>query len=152
MSTDVKVVLRADVSGLGKRGDVADVAPGFARNYLVPYGLAFVATAGAEEQAASMRKNRMLKDAADRTSAQEIASHLVSKVIAVSARAADGGKLFGSITVAEIADAVAAQTSAVIDRKSIHLLEPIKAIGTHQVPVRLHAEVEFPLTVEVSGS
>ena len=152
MTINVKVVLRGDVSGVGKRGDVVEVAPGYARNFLVPRGLAFTATAGAEEQAAAMRKNRMLRDAKDRESAQEIAKHLVSKIIQVSARAAEGGKLFGSITSTEIAAAVTAQTGAEFDRKAIHLDEPIKSIGTHQVPVRLHGEVEFPLTVEVSGS
>lgn len=152
MTINVKLVLRGDVTGVGKRGDIVEVAPGYARNFLVPRGLAFAATAGAEQQGAAMRRNRMLRDAKDRGSAQEIAKHLVSKIITVSARAADGGKLFGSITAAEIAAAVSAQTGAEFDRKAIHLLEPIKTIGTHQVPVRLHPEVEFPLTVEVSGS
>ena len=101
----VRMLLRSDVSDLGKKGDIVEVAPGFARNYLVPRGLAIAATAGIETQAASMRRSRMLKESKDRESAQEIAKVLVPKVIRIIARAGEGGKLFGSVTVADVGHA-----------------------------------------------
>lgn len=147
----MKLVLRADVDGVGKKGDVIDVADGFGRNYLVPKGLAFASTKGAESQAASMRRSRDVKDAAARSAAQEIASTLVPTVIAISAKAGGEGKLFGSVTTTDVAEAIEAQTGIAIDRRQLHLDEPIKAVGTHTVPAKLHAEVEFPVTVEVTA-
>jgi len=147
-----KVVLRGDVDGIGKRGDVVEVSPGYARNYLVPRGLAFPATAGAERQAEAMRRTRILKDQRDREAAQEIAKLLVSTPIKVSARSGSGGKLFGSITANDIVTAVRSQTNVELERKAIRLDEAIKSTGSHQVSVHLHAEVEFPITVEVSAS
>ena len=149
---DVKVILRDNVSGLGKRGDIVTVSPGYVRNFLEPRGLAIKATAGNEAQAEAMRRSRSVKDAKDRESAEEIAKVLVSRTITVKARAGGGGKLFGSITNVEIAQAIAEQAGVELDRKSIHLDEHIKTIGTHQVQVRLHGDVEFPVTVDVSGS
>ena len=150
--TPVKVILRDDVAGVGKRGDVVEVSAGYARNFLMPRELALKATAASEKQAESMRSKRAVKDAKDREGAQEIATRLVAKVISVSARAGEGGKLFGSVTPAELVGAVLAQTGIEIDRHAIRLDEPIKAVGSHQVAVHLHAEVEFPLTVEVKAS
>jgi large subunit ribosomal protein L9 len=150
--TPQKVVLRGDVAGIGKRGDVVEVSAGYARNFLVPRGLAFAATEGAERQAEAMRRNRMLKDQRDREAAQEIAKQLVSTPIRVSARAGSGGKLFGSITASDITGAVLEQTRVSLERKSIRLDEAIKTTGSHQVSVHLHSEVEFPITVEVSAS
>ena len=150
--SNVKVILRDDVSGVGKRGDIVDVAPGFARNFLMPRGLALKATAGAEGQAATMRAKRAVRDAKDREGAEEIAKLLVSKVISISARAGDGGKLFGSVTSTEVVAAVQSQFGVELERRAVHLDEHIKTIGSHQVPVRLHSDVEFPLTIEVSAS
>jgi large subunit ribosomal protein L9 len=148
----VKLVLRTDVAQVGKKGDIVDVSDGYGRNYLVPKGLAFLATAGVEEQATAMRRSRDVRDASDRAAAQEVATSLVPKVITITARAGAEGKLFGSVTTMEIADAVAAQAGIEIDRRQLHLDEPIKTIGTHLVPAKLHAEVEFPITVEVVAS
>jgi large subunit ribosomal protein L9 len=145
----MKVVLRTDVDELGKRGDVLDVADGFARNYLVPKGLAMKATAGAAAQAAAMRRARDLRDAQDRSAAEEVATTLVPKVITVPARAGSEGKLFGSVTAADVAAAVEQQTGVEIDRRKVMLGEPIKSLGTHTIPVKLHTEVEFPVTVDV---
>lgn len=145
----MRVILRTDVSDLGKRGDILDVADGFARNYLVPKGLAMRATEGANTQAASMRRARDLRDAHDRAAAEEVATTLVSKVVTVSARAGSEGKLFGSITSSDIVTAIEAQTSVQIDRRKLMLAEPIKSLGTHVVPVKLHADVEFPVTIDV---
>ena len=148
----MKLVLRADVAQVGKKGDIIDVADGYGRNFLLPKGLAFLASAGVETQATAMRRNRDVRDATDRTAAQEIATKLVPQVVTITARAGTEGKLFGSVTTMEIADAVAAQTGIELDRRQLHLDEPIKALGTHLVPAKLHAEVEFPITVEVVTS
>lgn len=152
MSGSVRVILRDDVAGVGKRGDLVDVSAGYARNYLVPRNLALKATPGAEAQAEAMRAKRAIRDAKDREGAQEIATRLVAQVIAVSARAGEGGKLFGSVTVADIITAVANQAGIELERSAFHLAEPIKATGSHQVTVRPHPDVEFPLTVEVSAA
>jgi large subunit ribosomal protein L9 len=148
----VKVVLRADVAQVGKKGDIVDVSDGYGRNYLLPKGLAFRATGGVEDQAAKMRQSRDVRDASDRAAAQDVATALVPKVVTITARAGAEGKLFGSVSTAEIADAVTEQTGVEIDRRQLHLDEPIKTLGTHLVPAKLHAEVEFPITVEVVAS
>jgi large subunit ribosomal protein L9 len=145
----VKVILRQDIGELGKRGDICDVSNGYARNYLLPRGLALKATDGAVAQAGSMRRARDLRDAEDRAAAEELARRLVARTITVSAKAGAEGKLYGSVTAADITAAVSAQASIDLDRKSVHLQEAIKQVGSHQVPVKLHTEVEFPLTVEV---
>ena len=145
----MKIVLRADVDNLGKKGDVLDVADGFARNYLVPKGVAIVASKGAVEQAASMRRSRDVRDARDRESAEVVARELVPKVIRIPAKAGGEGRLFGSVTAADVVEAVQAQAGVELDRRRLQLPEPIKSLGTHEVPVKLHAEVEFRITVEV---
>jgi len=146
-----KVILRADVDDLGKRGDILDVADGYARNYLVPKGLAMKATVGAESQAGRMRRARDLRDAQDRAAAEQVASTLVPKVIKLAARAGSEGKLFGSVTASDIVTAVEDQAGVRLDRKQLRLDEPIKTLGTHSVPVKLHSDVEFPITVDVSA-
>jgi large subunit ribosomal protein L9 len=148
----VKIILRADVADVGKKGDIVDVADGYARNYLVPKGLALKATTGNVQQAASMRRSRDVRDAKDRGAAEEIASSLVPKIITVTAKAGTEGRLFGSVTSADVVNAVQEQTGIELDRRRLHLDEPIKSLGTHQVPARLHADVEFAITVEVVGA
>ena len=145
----MKVVLRADVAEVGHKGDVVDVADGFARNYLVPKGLALKATKGTEAQAAAMKRARDIKDARDRGAAEEIARRLVSAVITVKAKAGSEGRLFGSVTAADIATAVHDQTGIELDRRKLHLADAIKSVGLHEVPVRLHTDVEFPVRVDV---
>lgn len=145
----MRVVLRSDLDHVGKRGDIVDVADGYARNYLLPKGHAIVATSGVTAQAASMRKARDLKDAKDRESAEVVARTLVPMVIRIPAKAGSGGKLFGSVTTADIAEAVSQQAKVNLDRRRLHLDEPIKSTGTHEIPVKLHSDVEFRITVEV---
>ena len=148
MST--KVILRADVKGLGKRGDIVEIKDGYSRNYLLPRGLAITATPGAVSQAASMRRSRDLKDAQDREAAQEIARALVARTIVVTAKSGAEGRLYGSITPADIVEAISAQAGVNLDRRQLRT-EPIKSLGTHSVTVKLHADVEFPVSVEVSS-
>jgi large subunit ribosomal protein L9 len=135
----VKVILRSDVDGVGKKGDICDVATGYGRNFLIPKGLALVASKGAEKQADSMRRSRDVKDAAARSAAQEVASTLVPTVITISAKAGGEGKLFGSVTTGDVADAIVAQTGLEVDRRQLHLDEPIRTVGTHTVSAKLHA-------------
>jgi large subunit ribosomal protein L9 len=146
----MKLLLRSDVNGVGKKGDVVEVADGFGRNYLLPKGFAVLATRGGEAQAVAMRRSRDQRDAADRSAASDIAAKLVPAVIAVSARAKAEGDLFGSVSVTDVVEAVAAQTGIELDRHSVHIDEAIKTVGTHSVSARLHPEVQFQITVEVS--
>ncbi|HVM01327.1 MAG TPA: 50S ribosomal protein L9 [Acidimicrobiales bacterium] len=148
----MRVVLRTDVDGVGKKGDILDVADGFARNFLVPKGRAIVATAGVQAQAEAMRRSRDVKDARDREGAEAVARRLVPVVVRIPAKAGREGRLFGSVTAADVAEAVAAQTTIQLDRRRLHIEEPIRTVGSHEVPVKLHADVEFRLNVEVVAS
>ena len=144
----MKIVLRADVDNLGNKGDLVEVAPGYARNYLVPKGLAIAASAGATRQAEAMRRSRQVRDRREKEGAEATARQLAAKRIEIKARSGEGGRLFGSVTSTDIAEAVEAQTGIHLDRRKLHV-EPIKTLGTHEVVVRLHSEVEVPLTIDV---
>lgn len=145
----VKVILREDVEGVGKRGDVVEVSKGYARNFLEPRRLALPASEGAAAQAQAMRRARDIKDAKAREAAEEVAKVLVARTIEITARAGGGGRLFGSVTTSEVADAVQEQTGIELDRRDLHLEEHIKEVGTHMVTARLHSDVQFPITIEV---
>lgn len=145
----MKVVLRSDVAGVGKRGDMVTVADGFARNNLIPSGRAIMATAGISAQAAKMRVARDLRDAKDRDAAETVAQRLVPMVITIAAKAGREGKLFGSVTPADIVAAVEDQSGAVLDRHVFLAHDPIKELGEHYVGVRLHHDVVFQLHLEV---
>jgi large subunit ribosomal protein L9 len=144
----MKVILRSDLDGLGKRGDIVDVADGHARNYLLPKGHAITASEGAVEQAGRMRQARDQRDSSARESATTIASTLVPKVITVAAKAGPEGKLFGSITSADVVTAVLEQTDIELDRRQIDV-DVIKTVGQHTVTASLHSDVSFPITIDV---
>jgi large subunit ribosomal protein L9 len=144
----MKVILRKDTDKVGKRGDIVEVAEGYARNFLLPKGHAIKASDGAVAQAASMRRARDLRDAKDREAAETIAKVLVSRTISIKAKAGSEGRLFGSVTASDVAEAIKAQTTIDIDRRKLHL-DQIKTLGNHQVSVRLHSDVEFPVTIDV---
>jgi large subunit ribosomal protein L9 len=148
----MRVVLHADVEGVGTKGEVVDVADGHARNLLLPSGLAVKATAGSESQAEGMRRRRAVKDASDRAGAEEIAKVLVPTTVTVTAKAGAEGRLFGSIGTAEVAEAIETQTGIVIDKRRLVLDEPIKETGEHQLTARLHPSVQFPVHIEVVGA
>jgi len=148
----VKVILRSDVDALGKKGDIVEVADGYARNFLVPNGLALKASPGAQSQATAMRRSRDVKDTAAREAAEAVATKLVPQTITISARAGGEGKLFGSVTTADIVEAVQAQTGIELDKRKVHLDDPIREVGSHRVTVKLHADVEFPVSVDVTKS
>jgi large subunit ribosomal protein L9 len=144
----MKLILRSDRKGLGKRGDIVEVSEGFARNFLLPKGHAIPASDGAVAQANAMRRARDLRDAADRESAQAVASKLVSSTITIKVKAGAEGRLFGSVTAADVAKAIEDQTKISIDRRKLSV-DHIKTTGTHQVAAKLHADVEFPITLDV---
>lgn len=145
----MKVVLRDDVENLGTKGDVVEVADGYARNYLVPRGLAMKATRGVTAQAESMRRNRAIKETRDREAAEAQASRLAGARLEVRARAGAEGKLFGSVTAADVADALRDQFQLDVDRRRIALDDPVKEIGDVEVSVKLHTDVVVPVIVAV---
>ena len=145
----MRVVLHADVDGVGTKGEVVDVADGFARNLLLPTGQAVKATPGAEAQAEGMRRRRAQKDASDRAAAEEVAKVLVPTTVTVTAKAGAEGRLFGSVTSAEVAEAIEAQTGIVIDKRKLVVGEAIKEVGEHQLTAQLHPDVQFPVNIEV---
>ncbi len=148
----MKVVLRQDTEGLGKKGDVLDVADGYARNYLIGTGRALRATKGTIAQAESMRRARQLREAKDREDAEAVASALAGTVVEIQAKAGAGGKLFGSVSPADVVEAVRARVGVVLDRRRLGLEEPIRSLGRHEIQVRLHPEVSATLVVEVVAS
>jgi len=147
----MKIVLRKDVEHVGMKGDIVDVADGYARNFLVPRGLALRASAGVQKQADAMRRSRDARDVREREAAQAIADQLAPKV-RIEARAGEGGRLFGSVTNADIADAVHRQLGVEVDRRDIALAEPLKELGEHEIDVKLHREISATLHVEVVAS
>ncbi len=145
----MKILLRSDVKGLGRRGDIVRVSAGHARNFLLPNDLAVVANEGTVVQAEAMRKAQELKAAIDRESARNLATSLSTKVITISAKAGNEGRLFGSITSAEIVKAVFDQTGITIDRKQVQLEAPLRALGDHVVVVELFTEVSTNIAVNI---
>ncbi|MEX0665602.1 MAG: 50S ribosomal protein L9 [Acidimicrobiia bacterium] len=145
----MKIVLREDVDNLGHKGDLLEVADGYARNYLVPRGLALKASKGIVKQAEAMRRSREARDVRDRAGAEEVVVRLAGVRIEIRARAGAGGKLFGSVTSGDIAEEVLAQSGVELDRRKIELSEPLKELGAAEVAVRLHPDVSATLQVEV---
>ncbi len=145
----MQVLLRQDVRGVGRRGDIVDVSSGYARNYLVPSGLALEATAGMATQSASMKRARGARDAQDREAAQVQAATLGGAVIGISARAAQGGRLFGSVSELDIVKAIKDQKGIEIDAHKVNLGEHLKETGSHSVSIELFDDVVVAVTVEV---
>jgi large subunit ribosomal protein L9 len=146
----MEVILREDVQSLGKAGELVRVKPGYARNFLLPKGLAYEATEGNKKRIAAEGRARQARHATERTEAEQLASRLGALTIALVAKAGEGERLFGSITSQDIADAVLAQ-GIELDKRKIELEHPIKTLGTHTVPVRLHADVQAELAVTVTA-
>lgn len=145
----MKIVLTQEVRQLGAPGDVVEVADGYARNFLLPRGLALRATKGALKQVDQIRRTREVREIRDREKAQEIADRLASLEIKIAAKAGDGGRLFGQVTHAAIAEAIVKSGGPKIDHKRLHVDAPVKSLGTHPVHLRLHPEVEAEFAVEV---
>jgi large subunit ribosomal protein L9 len=148
----MRIVLRDDVDNLGKKGDLVEVADGYARNYLVPRGLALKASSGSQKQADAMRRNREARERRDRESAQALAAQFEGRTITIKARAGGEGRLFGSVTASDIAEAVQKQTGVDIDRRKLTLDEPLKELGGVDLRVRLHPDVDATIHVEVEAA
>ena len=148
MST-MKLILTQEVTGLGSSGDTVEVKGGYARNYLLPRGLAMLATRGAEKQVNSLRRARAARDVRSLEEAQAVAGQLSQLTVTLPARSGDGGRLFGRITTADVAAAVTSAGGPELDRRRIELPSSIKTTGQHTVTVRVHPEVSTTLAIEV---
>ena len=144
----LEVILREDIKTLGKAGDMVRVKPGYARNYLLPQGLAYEATEGNKKRIAAESKARGVKLSAEKSEATALASSLGELNVTIAGKAGEGDRLFGSITGSDIADALAAQGHK-IDKRKIDLDHPIKSLGQHIVLLRLHPEVQAEIKVSV---
>ena len=148
----MKLILTQEVSDLGAPGDVVEVAGGYGRNYLVPRGLAMRWSRGAEKQIESIKRARSAREIRSVEDARIAAERLAGLRVRMQTRAGSGGRLFGSISTAEIAAAVKNAGGPDLDRRKIEIGNPIKTIGAHQVAVRLHPEVSATVEVEVVGA
>src|SRR6476646_8269276 len=146
--TTSKLILTAEVTGLGSSGDTVEVKGGYARNYLLPRGLAIIATRGAEKQVESLRRARAAREVRTHDEAEAIAARLSGLTVQVPARAGAGGRLFGRVTTADVTAAGGPE----LDRRRIELPSSIKATGQHTITVRVHPEVSTQLTIEVVAS
>jgi large subunit ribosomal protein L9 len=145
----MRLILTADVADLGNRGDVVDVAEGYARNYLLPRKKAMKASESALQRAEAVRETRLAEERKAKEEAEAIASQLIGSRVVIAAPAGDEGQLYGSVTVVDVAEGIKRFTGIELDRGSIELAEPVKAIGLHEINVRLHDDVQFPLTLDV---
>lgn len=145
----MKVVLRTDVNGLGYKGDIVSISDGYAQNKLIPQGLAYLATAGAEKEAEKMRQARELRASEEKAMAKEMATRMENETLTIAMNAGEGGKLFGSVSATDISEALSDQKNITIDKKLITIAESIKEIGTYQVDVKPHPDVEFTISLDV---
>jgi large subunit ribosomal protein L9 len=147
----VKLILTREVAGLGLAGDIVEVADGYGRNFLVPRGAAITWTKGAEKQIVQIKRSRDAREIRDLGHAREIKADLEKLSVKLGARAGEGGKLFGSVTTADIAAAVKAAGGPVLDKKRIQLPGHIKSLGSHVITVDLHPDVVASVPVEVTA-
>jgi len=148
----MKIILQKSVDKLGNPGDIAEVADGYARNFLIPEGLAIKAEKGGLKHAESLKRSHLSQQSKQKGEYEALASKLIAAgSLRIEARAGEEGKLFGSVTAADIAEAVAVQGGVAVDRKDVHLDEPIRSVGTHEVRVKLFHEVEPVITIEVTA-
>jgi large subunit ribosomal protein L9 len=145
----MKVILQKEVDKLGTPGDVVDVADGYARNFLIPKGLAASASKGAVKHAERLREAHEKRQRAELEDAQAIADRLASTPLRMSAKAGEDGRLFGSITAHHLAEEIEKVAGGEIDRRQIHLEEPIRSVGAHEVKVHLHPDVDATVTVQI---
>jgi large subunit ribosomal protein L9 len=148
----MKVILQKEVDKLGTPGEVVTVKDGYARNFLVPRGLAVPASKGAVRNAENLRRAHDERVSKARTEAQTVADRLGQLTVRVTHQAGEEGKLFGSITAQEVAEELERQSGETVDRRSIQLDEPIRSVGSHEVHVRLHSDVTATITVEVQAA
>jgi large subunit ribosomal protein L9 len=148
----MKVILQKAVDKLGSPGDIVEVADGYARNYLMPRGMAVKATKGGVKHVESLQRAHTVRVNQAKAEAEQVATKLIGTRISVGAHAGEEGKLFGSVTASDVADAIDKQAGIRVDRHDVHLDEPIRSVGTHEVRIHLFAEVDPVISVEVIGS
>ena len=148
----MKIILTHEVSGLGTPGDIVEVKNGYGRNYLLPQGFAIQWSKGAEKQVTVIRRARDAREIRDLGQANEVKGQLEGLKVTMTARSGSGGRLFGSITSAEIVDAVKSAGGPTLDRRRLELAAPIKTTGSYKVQVKLHPEVTATFPVNVVGS
>jgi large subunit ribosomal protein L9 len=148
----MKLILTQEVTGLGSPGDVVEVAGGYGRNYLIPRKLAMAWTRGAEKQIDSIKRARSAREIRGLDDAKQAAGELQGLTVRLTTRAGASGRLFGSVSPADIVAAVRAAGGPELDKRRIEITNPIKTVGAHQVAVRLHPEVSAALDVEIVGS
>jgi large subunit ribosomal protein L9 len=145
----MKLILTQEVSGLGEPGDIVDVRDGYGRNFLVPRGLAMRWTRGGEKQVADIRRAREVREIRDLGDARTIKDRLEGLSVQLPTRAGQNGRLFGSVTPADIVAAVQRAGGPQVDRRRVELIDPIKTVGSHQVRVRLHPDVTATLSLDI---
>jgi ribosomal protein L9 len=145
----MKIIMQKDLAKVGKEGEVVTVADGYARNYLFPRGLAVQATGGALKNVQMRQAQEEKRAEALKAEADKAAGVLEGKTVRIEARAGAGERLYGSITAGDIADAIQKDLNVAVDKRKVQLTDPIKAMGTFTVPVKLHRDVTVPVTVEV---
>ncbi|MFX4291861.1 50S ribosomal protein L9 [Streptomyces bohaiensis] len=146
----MKIILTSEVSGLGAPGDVVEVKDGYARNYLLPRNVAIRWTKGGEKDVEQIRRGRRIREIATIEQANDVKAQLEGVKVRLKVRAGNGGRLFGSVTPADIVAAVKQAGGPEFDKRRIELGHPIKSLGAHQVSVRLHPEVTVKVGLEVS--
>ncbi|HEX4400287.1 MAG TPA: 50S ribosomal protein L9 [Galbitalea sp.] len=144
-----KLILTHEVTGLGAPGDVVDVKNGFARNYLIPQGFAVAWTRGGEKQIDSIKAARAAREHATLEEAQDLKARLQAMTVTLTVKAGEGGRLFGSVKTADVADAVAAAGLGAVDKRKIEITAPIKATGEHEATVRLRDDIVATITLKV---
>jgi large subunit ribosomal protein L9 len=147
--TAMKLILTQDVAHLGASGELVEVKAGYGRNFLVPQGMAIAATRGAEKQVANIRRARAARTVRDTAHANEIKTALEALAVSLPARAGEAGKLFGSVTAADVVAAIAKAGGPKLDKRSVVIPHAIKSLGSHTVKVKVHGEVEVTLPVQV---
>ena len=147
----MKVILTQDVKSLGREGQIVNVAEGYARNFLFPRKLATPADAGALKQIEARKKVLEVKLEHQLAEAREIAERLQGAIINIVGKTGSGTKLYGSVTNQDVADALLKQSQVKVDKRTIHIDEPIKSVGRHEVSIKLHQEVSAVVTVEVTA-
>jgi large subunit ribosomal protein L9 len=145
----MKLILTQEVTGLGAPGDVVEVKDGYGRNYLVPRGLGIRWTRGAEKTVESIKAARTSRAVRDHDHAAAIKAKLEAAAVNVAVRAGEGGRLFGAVTVGDIASALASAAGEDVDKRTIVVKNPIKALGSHEVTVRLHDDVSATVSLNV---
>ena len=148
----MKLILTHEVNGLGAPGDVVEVKDGYGRNYLLPRGFAIRWTRGGQKQIDSIRRARAARDIRSLDDAKQVAGQLGALSVTLRQRAGEGGRLFGSVTAADVAEAVKASGGPEVDQRRIQIRNPIKAVGDHKVEIRLHPEVSATISLEVVGA